>query len=216
MGIDDKVNSLNILDQTYIIRKGSPENASDFSRLILISAPTFFPVLLGPYLHNLMETLYHKSGNLFSHEHVWFLKVQEKTAGMVLGYTGDEKNCEGLTTGLLFLKHFMEHGLLRKIVYLLRVHSIVDKVKKGDFYISNIAIYPEYQGKGFGTHLLRMIESEALKKGCTGIKLDVEAVNQKAYLLYQKLGYEVEWKSPSLVLGKNVFQFLRMQKLLFI
>jgi len=114
MGIDDKVNSLNILDQTYIIRKGSPENASDFSRLILISAPTFFPVLLGPYLHNLMETLYHKSGNLFSHEHVWFLKVQEKTAGMVLGYTGDEKNCEGLTTGLLFLKHFMEHGLLRE------------------------------------------------------------------------------------------------------
>jgi len=201
-----------INDQNLTIHKGNIENSCDFAQLIVISAPQFFPVLLGSHLNNFMENTYQKPGNLFSHQHTWFLEIQSKIIGMILGYTGDVKRNEELPTGLLFFKHFIKHGLLQKMVFLLRTQKFFPKVESDDFYISNLAVFPEYQNHGIGTYLLKIAETEALNNRCTNMVLDVEAENQKAIKLYQKKGYFMESKSPSLQLGESQFQFIRMKK----
>ncbi|NLJ48106.1 MAG: GNAT family N-acetyltransferase, partial [Candidatus Atribacteria bacterium] len=195
-------------------KKGNSNNSGDFAKLIVISAPLFFPALLGPHLDNFIENVYKKPGNLFSHEHAWFAEIQGKTTGMLLGYSGEVKRNQGLSTGLLFFKHFIKFGFFQKIIFLLKTQNFFPKIKRDDFYISNLAVFPEYQNRGIGTSLLKFAESEALSNRCVNMVLDVEAENQRAIKLYQKNGYVMESTSSSLQFGKSQFQFIRMKKYL--
>ena len=54
---------------------------------------------------------------------------------------------------------------------------------------SDIAILPQYQGKGYGSTLIAHCINLALSEGKTMMNLDVETHNQKALELYKKLGF---------------------------
>ena len=194
-----------------IIRKGKIEDARDFSHLILLSAPVFFPSLFGDNVLEVMENLFRYPGNIFSFEHSYFVEMEKKIAGMVLGYTWKERDQEELNTGFLLFK-YLGWDILTRVPYLLRVQSILGKLVAGDYYISNIAVYPEFRGCGLGTSLLKKMEEEAVERGCKMIVLDVEADNRGAIRLYQKLGYNAgEGSSVVKIKGKS-FEFFRMRK----
>jgi len=194
-----------------IIRKGKIEDARDFSHLILLSAPVFFPSLFGDNVLEVMENLFRYPGNIFSFEHSYFIEMEKKIAGMVLGYTWKERDQEELNTGFLLFK-YLGWDILTRVPYLLRVQSILGKLVAGDYYISNIAVYPEFRGCGLGTSLLKKMEEEAVERGCKMIVLDVEADNRGAIRLYQKLGYNAgEGSSVVKIKGKS-FEFFRMRK----
>ena len=127
-------------DQQLTIKRGNSGNSRAFSQLIIISAPLFFPVLLGPHLDNFMENAYQKSGNLFSHQHTWFIETQGKITGMLLGYAGDVKRNEVLPTGLLYFKHFIKYWFFQKIIFLLKSQNFFPKVKE-TISISVILLY---------------------------------------------------------------------------
>lgn len=55
---------------------------------------------------------------------------------------------------------------------------------------SDIAILPEYQGKGFGSELLAHCINYALEHGKALLELDVEAKNKSALNLYLKHGFK--------------------------
>ncbi len=57
--------------------------------------------------------------------------------------------------------------------------------------LSDIAVYPEYQGKGYGTTLISYCINHALEEGKPLLDLDVEAHNNRALNLYMKLGFAV-------------------------
>ena len=194
-----------------IIRKGKIEDARDFSHLILLSAPVFFPSLFGDNVSEVMENLFRYPGNIFSFEHSYFVEMEKKIAGMVLGYTWKERDQEELNTGFLLFK-YLGWDILTRVPYLLRVQSILGKLVAGDYYISNIAVYPEFRGCGLGTSLLKKMEEEAVERGCKMMVLDVEADNRGAIRLYQKLGYNAgEGSSVVKIKGKS-FEFFRMRK----
>lgn len=194
-----------------IIRKGKIEDARDFSHLILLSAPVFFPSLFGDNVLEVMENLFRYPGNIFSFEHSYFVEMEKKIAGMVLGYTWKERDQEELNTGFLLFR-YLGWDILTRVPYLLRVQSILGKLVAGDYYISNIAVYPEFRGCGLGTRLLEKMEEEAVERGCKMMVLDVEADNRGAIRLYQKLGYNAgEGSSVVKIKGKS-FEFFRMRK----
>ncbi|MGV2125513.1 GNAT family N-acetyltransferase [Agrobacterium vitis] len=62
----------------------------------------------------------------------------------------------------------------------------------GTWYISAAAIYPEYQGKGFGSLLLAEAERIARSKANDRLTLMVGSFNTGAYRLYQRCGF-TEW-----------------------
>jgi len=54
-----------------------------------------------------------------------------------------------------------------------------------------IGVSPEYQGKGYGSVLLKEFESRAQREGCGRIHLSVRKNNQQAIMAYKKNGWEV-------------------------
>lgn len=67
-------------------------------------------------------------------------------------------------------------------------------------HITNIAVAPEFQGKGIGTYLMKFIIERARKNGSEGVSLEVRIDNEIAQGLYQNLGFE------STFIRKNYYQ----------
>ena len=62
----------------------------------------------------------------------------------------------------------------------------------GTWYLSALAIYPEYQGQAFGKSLLAEAENMARAAGQDRLTLMVGSFNARAYGLYRKAGF-AEW-----------------------
>lgn len=58
--------------------------------------------------------------------------------------------------------------------------------------IHDLAVLPEYRGKGIGTMLLQAVEQDAEREGHCAITLEVDEVNQRALKTYLASGYEGE------------------------
>lgn len=55
--------------------------------------------------------------------------------------------------------------------------------------IYSLVVHPHAQGRGIARALLKAVESMALGKGCTSLRLEVRADNHAALALYVKSGY---------------------------
>jgi len=196
-----------------IIRKGRTEDAQDFSQLILLSAATFFSSIFASNTEEIMKKIFQQPGNLFSFEHSYFIEVNNKIAGMALGYNWEQKRREELHTGLLLVK-YLKWSFFTRIFYLLKAQSLVGKVLENEYYLSNIAVYPAFRALGLGTKLFSEIKRESDKTGANKIVLDVETNNKRAIKLYEKLGYIIKWRTPSIKIKKETFEFFRMLKVL--
>ncbi|QTA37449.1 GNAT family N-acetyltransferase [Thermosipho ferrireducens] len=192
------------------IVKALPSQKYDFSNLMLLSAPEFFPQFLGKRCQQLFEKLFVKTKNLFSYKHTLFAMDKTKVAGMILSYGWKEKNHENLKTGIYMLLH-LNILFLKNIKAFLKMNRI-NNFKQDEYYISNIAVYPEYRGKGIGKQLLKAAENEVLSHDYNYLVLDVESDNDVAVKLYKKFGFKIVKKYQ--VKLKNTFCFYRMRKLI--
>jgi ribosomal-protein-alanine N-acetyltransferase len=59
-------------------------------------------------------------------------------------------------------------------------------------HILNIAVAPQFRGKGIGRELLKAVEREALKRKFFSLTLEVRETNDPAINLYKKSGYMVK------------------------
>lgn len=59
----------------------------------------------------------------------------------------------------------------------------------GEGHITNVAVHPDFRGKGIGERLMRAIEDLVKKRGATRMTLEVRVSNDVAQRLYRKLGY---------------------------
>jgi ribosomal protein S18 acetylase RimI-like enzyme len=55
--------------------------------------------------------------------------------------------------------------------------------------IHDLAIIPEYRGRGVGRALLSEVEKRAVHKGCCKLTLEVQEDNARARALYQSFGF---------------------------
>lgn len=130
---------------------------------------------------------------------------------MILGYDWQAKNRENFKTGFLLFKK-IGASILRKTLLLLKFNATVGRVCDGEYYISNIATYPQYRAIGVGKRLLLESEKEAKMIDAEKIVLDVEKDNLGAISLYKKMGYsEIEEFSIS-IQKDNILHFIRMSK----
>ena len=194
-----------------VIRKGKPEDAQDFSRLILFAAPTFAPSLFGSGVRNLMKNLFQNTRNHFSFEHSYFIEMDDEIAGMALAYNYKQKKEENIHIGLLLLK-YMRWSFFTHLPYLLKSEHIVGQITENECYISDMGVYPKFRGLGLGTKLFGLIEEETRKTGSKRIILDAEIDNKEAIKLYERLGYKIEQKSPVFKIRDKNFEFFKMSK----
>jgi ribosomal-protein-alanine N-acetyltransferase len=60
-----------------------------------------------------------------------------------------------------------------------------------DVQVNNIAIHPDFRGRGIGESLMKFILEKVRGAGVTFVSLEVRASNIAALTLYGKLGFEV-------------------------
>lgn len=57
--------------------------------------------------------------------------------------------------------------------------------------IYSLVVHPEARGHGLGIRLVHAAQTEARKRGCSTMSLEVRADNQAARALYERLGYHL-------------------------
>ena len=82
------------------------------------------------------------------------------------------------------------------------VNGIFDQEKMFAFYIfhatsdelhiSEIGVHPDYQGRGFGKCILKLLEKEAKSRGLGKCTLTVDPFNERAICLYLHCGYQIK------------------------
>ena len=199
------------MDRGILVRTATPRDSEDFGSLVLLSGPSLFPMVLGVNAKSIIESLFGHPRTLFSLEHAHFIEVDGRNAGMILSYDWRAQKQEQLKTGFLLLTH-MKAWLLAQLPLLLRANSVLSRVGTNEYYVSNVAVYPEYRGLGFGTRLLEKVEDEASRLGADRIVLDVEVDNRDAIRLYGKVGYGIVRKPRELVGSSETLSFFRMSK----
>ncbi|TNG03197.1 MAG: GNAT family N-acetyltransferase [Gammaproteobacteria bacterium] len=72
------------------------------------------------------------------------------------------------------------------------VHEVIDEgcVVKHIGYIEALYVEPKYQGKGFGSELIRLAEKWVSDQGLKEIAVDTNLDNIQGQNLYQVLGYK--------------------------
>ena len=192
------------------IRVANKNDKVDFAELLLLSA-SYFPIIFGKNIKNVLKKLFCHSHNLFSFEHVHFAEIDQKNVAMLLSYDSKTKDNENLRTGFLL---FRETGLklLGQFSMLLKMNSTVGEVPNDSYYISNIATYPDYRAMGIAKQLMLFAEDEAKKANVKMMVLDVESENLAAINLYQKLGYKKNDEFIVPLQKSKILHFDRMVK----
>lgn len=193
------------------IRRSVPADASDIARLILLSAEHFMPAVFGQGISHALEDMAAGRGTLFSHEHAWIAEEGGRTLGMILGYAGAVKAVQDLRTGLALLR-LLGTDMIRRLGTLVRMQSTIGRIGRDEYYISNVAVFPEHRRKGVGARLIELAAAQAAASGARAVVLDVETDNPGARRLYERLGFRPSRETPRVVLGSRSFAFVRMSR----
>jgi ribosomal protein S18 acetylase RimI-like enzyme len=91
----------------------------------------------------------------------------------------------------------------KKLVGLIAVYFNDRQSKKG--FVSNVSVLENYNNKGIGSQLIKMIKEYAKNNDFTKILLEVNSKNINAIALYKKHHFEIEHEEKgSLVMGFRI------------
>ncbi len=197
--------------ENHILRKGRPDDADSFYELLIMSSP-HFETLFGDMCPGLLKHAFAKSRNTFSHEQTLFIESGGAPAAMLLSYDWKARDRESLSTGWLFASR-MRFALVPLIPDILRVFRISGNVYDGEYFVSNIAVFEKYRGRGFARVLMAEAEKNALDSGATKIALETEEDNAAAIALYEKLGFEKTTCGSVVLHGRRVSAQRMVKKL---
>src|SRR5436190_4262508 len=68
---------------------------------------------------------------------------------------------------------------------------IVARLFADELHVNNVAVRPEFRGRGLGTLLLQTTLAQAQKRNATIAHLEVRSGNEEAQRLYQRCGFAV-------------------------
>ena len=193
------------------LRPAAAADAADIAALVLVSAKKFLPAVFGPRIETVVRGLAAGKGTLFSHGHCTIATAEGRVVAMLLGYTGKEKAAEDPATGWGLLRG-LGLGMIGRLGRLLRLQATIGTLGRDEYYVSNVAAYPGFQGQGAVMLLLDRAEKRAFEAGAEAIVLDVETDNLSAIRFYQRQGYVVRHRTAPLGAEGHQFSFLRLGK----
>ncbi|WHT40223.1 GNAT family N-acetyltransferase [Myroides sp. mNGS23_01] len=133
---------------------------------------------------NFLATLFKQPDNLYSYQNTFVAVDQEDNiVGSITGYNGDD-----------FIK------LREPVLALMQKKYNNDMIPEpetegGEYYLDTVAVSPLVQGKGVGSHLLKVATDFAQSQQYKQVGLIVDLENPNAMKLYTRLGF---------VQGKNL------------
>jgi ribosomal protein S18 acetylase RimI-like enzyme len=173
------------------------------SELIYETELTIFKQLLGKNESEAVQNikkLVKLGNNSFGHEHIHVVSDEEENIlGILVSFCGRETSLWSdfreyfkVLNFYNFLKYAVKGTLINEL--------LTASVGKNDYYLSNIAVDPQFRDQGIGTYILENAFKTAEKKGCKRVLLDVTLNNEGARRLYERFGFKVYGKKdPKLI-----------------
>lgn len=134
--------------------------------------------------------MYRMGGHRFSWDLSFTGEAEGKPVGFLLSYPGRRLN--GLQLALI-AKLPALYGWSSALHVIGRLLPLVNapEAAADEYYISNVGVLPEYQGRSYGTQLMNFAEAQARAAGLFKCSLSVDEHNEGAVRLYQRLGYKI-------------------------
>ena len=198
-------------ERSVVAARAMAEEAEDFNRLFVISAPKYVPALYGGTHERVNRNLYRYTGNILSYEHTRFMRVDGRNAGMVITYDWKQNKSQQTKTTLLILR-YMRATFLKQARHLQWAGQELGKMDDGTYYIASLVFYEEFRNQGLGTAIMSYTQEEALKSGCTKLALDAETYNTDAIRFYKRCGMAEVGEPRGTTIGGEYFEFIRLSK----
>ncbi|MFO8101881.1 MAG: GNAT family N-acetyltransferase [Dehalococcoidia bacterium] len=189
----------------------TPEMAPEGAELALLAGEELIPALFGPDARHFWECAFQYRQCSFSYEHSWFLEIDGKSVGIAVGYDYETQKKEGRRTFWAMI-NCLKWTFLKQLSELRQSGALMARTREGDYYLSNLAVYPEYRGQGYGTIIMDSVEKMASESGCKRVVLDAEVVKERTLQFYRGRGYQIEETLPTLKTRNGDFKLQRMVK----
>jgi len=178
-----------------MIRKPIDRESNDCMKLMYMSGSNMFSYFLierEPEIYKPIKVLYSKSDVVFSRDNVLVKIENEKVCGLLLSVPA--KDIKQMEANIVkYVKELFEAaGFVNIVKMMLRsgLQKYLDIFNAADeYYISNISVFEEFRGRGFGVELLKKAEELALENGYKKLSLGVEFYNKDAKRIYEKFGF---------------------------
>ena len=176
------------------LQSATPDVAPIASSLIYLTMGKMADYLFGSdnaqNAQKLLMHLFRRKSNRFSYQFTKVALLSSEVVGLVISYSGLMMKLLEFPTAINLIQ---ERGILEFIKFIKRALPLwgIKEAENDEYFISNIAVLPAYQGQGFGKYLLFRTEETASKQGFKKISLTVDTKNEYAFWLYRKTGYKV-------------------------
>ena len=201
------------------LRIPNNNESDDCVKLIYISGPHLYTYILiekEPKIYELLKVLYKTPGTLYSREHIVVEEENGKIRGLLLAYPAIRMKQMGnhmfqCIKDMLKISSFLNFS---KMVARFKLNLYFPSTKDDELFISNLAVFEEYRGKGIGVKLLKKAEKMAFEKNLKKLSLYVEIDNLHAKRVYEKFGFQEVKKAvlPKSYHKHNLFGFYKMIK----
>ena len=174
------------------ITPGRPEHAKAAAQLIVSTDEHFFKFCgggtLDPWLE-LAQAEWHAIDGIYSYRFGKVLEIDGAVKALVLAFPSQ--------AGATAIDWRMTNS--RQVMAAQQWQEIFDRFSRigpilfapapeNSYYVQNIAVAPEFKGKGVGRMLLELVVECARAEGFNSITLDVDATTS-AVSFYQKIGF---------------------------
>lgn len=205
------------MDKVFL-RPAHPQDARPAARLIYSTGPASFNLAFGSHDRaiSLLERLFAKPGTISSYRYATVATLNSRVVGILVLTDTDAAHQTQALTGLELLRLVGPLFILFRLPVYLRQSGSSQRPKPGELFISDVAVAPEFHGKGIGRLLMREAERIAREKSYKKLALEVSESNLQAISLYTSLGYTVtsEFADPWLKWRFGLSGVYRMSKTL--
>ncbi len=182
-----RCNGIAFLDSTTTIRPATKQDARSVAELIELAGegiPGYYWQLSAVKGRQAIdvgtERALREDAN-FSYRNAVLAEHQDTVVAMLLGYK---------------LPDSVENIDLTEYPPVVRPFVELELLVPGSFYINALAVYPLFQGRGFGSRLLAFADSLAIDVGCGQLSIQVFEQNSGAVQLYLRHGFQIIARRP--------------------
>ncbi len=182
-----------------MIRKPLESEADKCIELIYMAGPHMFNYFMAsqpPKVYELLKVFYTKPDVYFSHNNVHVKVENDEVCGLLLSLPTKEMEQASRNMMKYGRELFSKTGLFNAIKMSFRsgLQRYLNVNGNDEYYISNLAVFEKYRGKGIGTELLKKAEELARESGHKKLSLLVEFYNANAKKVYENFGFIEEIK----------------------
>lgn len=182
------------MKQAITIRPARPADSNLVAKLIYLTmgveADWLFGQEKGHSTLQVLADLHRQKNNRLSHSHAHLAERDGQPVGLLLSYPGGKISRLDWLTGWCLIRILGLPATIR----LARIQSAYGDLKEtesDEFYISNLAVFPEHGGQGIGSRLMAFSEDLARASGMQKCSLIVAFGHEHACRLYEHLGYKI-------------------------